>query len=64
MTTIYLNTKTREGVETLDQFTQGEDAPSKYSEFKKYVREMAYSYYVSGQNVYLSIRSTKKWRER
>jgi len=51
-------------VETVDEFTQGEDAPKDYREFRKYVREMADNYRTSGMNVYRSSRSTQAWAQR
>ena len=60
--TIYLNMKTSEGIETVDQFTMGEDAPSKYSEFRKYVREMIAGYRMAGMGVYKSQRCTNDWK--
>lgn len=35
--TIYLNLRTSQGVETVDQFTRGEDAPQNPKEFKAYI---------------------------
>ena len=64
MKTIYLNLKSQYGIETVDQFTQGEDAPQNYKEFRKYVNEMVRNYRENGMNVYKSQRSTKDWREK
>ena len=64
MNTIYLNIRTSEGVETVDQFTKGEDAPQNAKEFRKYVNDMVKEYHISGQNVYKSSRSTKEWRQK
>ena len=55
--------KTLYGIETVDEFTQGENAPVTYKDFKKYVREMVREYHMSGMNVYTSSRSTKEWRK-
>lgn len=64
MATIYLNIKTVYGVETVDEFTPGNDAPNNPREFRKYVKEMVSQYRLSGQNVYTSQRCTKEWREK
>jgi hypothetical protein len=62
MQTIYLNMKTNQGVETVDEFTQGEDAPQTPREFRKYVNSMVSEYRTSGMNVYKSSRSTNEWK--
>lgn len=62
MKTIYLNTKQNGIVETVDQFTQGVDAPANYREFKAYVRTIIDEYHLTGQNVYKSQRCTKEWK--
>jgi len=62
MQTIYLNVRTSEGIETVDQFTQGEDSPKEYREFKKYVNDMIGNYHMTGQNVYKSQRCTNYWK--
>lgn len=62
-TTIFLNMKTSQGVETVDQFTQGEDSPSNWREFKRYVSQMIREYRISGMSVYSSNRSTKQWKQ-
>lgn len=64
MKTIYLNIKTSQGVETVDQFTKGEDAPLTSKEFRAYVSKMVQEYHMSGQNVYRSNRCTKEWRSK
>lgn len=64
MKTIYFNMRTCYGVETVDQFTQGEDAPSNWREFRKYINEMLRNYRQSGMYVYTSQRSTKECREK
>ena len=64
MQTIYLNMRTVYGVETVDQFTQGEDAPKEPKEFRKYVNEMARNYREAGMQVYQSQRATKDWRDK
>ena len=60
--TIYLNLRTSQGVETVDQFTRGEDAPQTPKEFRKYVNSMIKEYHLTGQNVYKSTRCTKEWK--
>ena len=64
MKTIYLNLKSQYGVETVDQFTQGENAPQNWKEFRKYVNEMLINYLESGMQVYKSQRATKEWRNK
>ena len=64
MKTIYLNMRTVHGVETVDQFTQGEDAPQNWKEFRKYVNEMLRNYLESGMQVYKSQRCTQEWRNK
>jgi hypothetical protein len=62
--TIYLNLRTSEGVETIDQFTRGEDSPQNPKEFKAHINAMIREYHISGQNVYKSTRSTKEWKNK
>lgn len=64
MKTIYLNTKQYGQTETVDQFTQGEDAPENYRDFKKYVNDMVSNYNLNGMNVYKSQKCTKEWRQK
>ena len=64
MKTIYLNLKSQYGVETVDQFTQGEDAPQEPKEFRKYVNEMVRNYREGGMHVYKSQRATKDWKNK
>ncbi len=59
--TVYLNVKTSQGVETVDQFTRGEDAPENPKEFRAYLNAMCREYQSTGQNVYKSLRRTKDW---
>ena len=61
MKTIYLNSKQHGTIETVDQFTQGKDAPSNYREFRAYVNVMIREYRFSGQDVYKSQRKCKDW---
>ena len=62
MSTLYLNMKTAQGVETVDEFTLGEDAPKEWRLFIKYVKEMIAEYHMAGMGVYRSRCSTKEWR--
>ena len=62
--TIYINTKTPQGVETIDQFTRGEDAPKESREFKLYVNNMIAEYHLAGIAAYASRRCAKAWKER
>ena len=64
MKTIYLNLKSQYGVETVDQFTQGDDAPKEAKEFRKYVNKMVRNYIESGMNVYKSQRCTQDWKNK
>ena len=59
MKTIYLNLRTNQGVETVDEFTREEGQSPK--EFKKYVNEMVREYHLAGMDVYKSQRATKDW---
>lgn len=61
--TVYLNIKTSQGVETVDEFTLGsDDAPSNIREYRKYVRDMVKNYHMSGMAVYQSRRCTNEWK--
>jgi hypothetical protein len=60
MSTIYLNIKTAQGIETVDQFTREEGQNPKH--FRKYVNEMQKEYAIAGMNVYKSSRSTNAWK--
>jgi len=62
METIYLNMRTSQGIETVDEFTQ--EAGQYWKDFRKYVREMVRNYQEAGMNVYRSSRCTKEWREK
>ena len=62
--TVYLNMRGPYGVETVDEFTQGEDAPQDPREFRKMVRQMVTEYHITGQPVYTSSRSTREWAQR
>jgi hypothetical protein len=61
MKTIYLNMKTKQGVETVDEFTREEGQNPK--DFRVYVNSMVKEYRISGMQVYKSSRSTKEWRK-
>ena len=63
--TIYINMKTPQGIETIDEFTRGsDDAPANYREFRKYVNKMLHTYSSCyPYHIYKSSRSTKDWRE-
>ena len=56
---IYLNMKTSNGVETVDEFSRevGQDP----KEFRKYVSRMVSEYHLAGMGVYRSSRCTKDW---
>ncbi len=62
MKKVYLNCKGACGVETVDEFTQGVDAPSVRREFKKYVKEAISEYHIANIAVYLSSRPCKGWK--
>ena len=63
MKTVYLNWKTSQGKETVDEFTQGENAPADRKEFRRYVREMQAEYSLAGMNTHQSSRPCKGWKE-
>jgi len=60
--TVYLNIKYNNSVETVDEFTQGENAPSDLREFRAYTNVMLREYHKVGMQVYKSKRCTKDWR--
>jgi hypothetical protein len=62
MKTIYLNMRTSQGVETIDEFTIEEGQSPK--EFRKYVNEMVKEYSIAGMNTYKSSRCTKDWKQK
>ena len=64
MKTVFLNFKTNQGTETVDEFTRGEGAPREPREFRKYVNEMADNYRQAGMNVYKSSRPTNDWKNK
>ncbi|MCB0448431.1 MAG: hypothetical protein KDD03_13170 [Gelidibacter sp.] len=59
MRTVYLNMRTSQGVETVDEFTREQGQEPK--EFNRYVNKMAGEYRLAGMNVYKSRRKTKDW---
>lgn len=59
MKTIYLNIRTSQGVETVDEFTP--EAGQSIRDFKKYVSNMINEYRTAGMNVYRSSRCTRDW---
>ena len=61
MSTVYLNWKGPCGTETVDEFTEGVDAPGGYREFNKYVSKMVREYNMAGMSVYRSRRACKAW---
>jgi hypothetical protein len=61
---VYLNLRGPYGVETVDEFTRGEDAPENPREFRAYVREMVSNYHQSRMPVYTSSRCTREWSQR
>jgi len=62
MKPIYFNTKTSQGVETIDEFTI--ESQQTHKEFKKYVNQMINEYTTAGINVYKSSRCTKDWKNK
>ena len=62
MKPIYINTKTSQGVETIDEFNIEPQQSNK--EFKKYINKMINEYNIAGINVYKSSRCTKDWSSR
>jgi hypothetical protein len=59
MKAIYLNMKTSQGIETVDEFSKEENQTPK--EFRAYVSKMVQEYHLSGMPVYRSTRPTKEW---
>jgi hypothetical protein len=58
--TTYLNMKTSQGIETVDEFTR--ETGQNPIEYRRYVRQMTKEYRIAGMNVYISSRCTKDWR--
>lgn len=59
MKAAYLNMKTSQGVETVDEFSRKEGQSP--IEFRKYVSQMIREYHIAGMSVYRSSRCTKDW---
>lgn len=60
--TIYLNMKTKQGTETVDEFTR--EAEQSPKEFRTYVSKMLNEYRIAGMNVYKSSRPTRDWSKK
>ena len=58
--TIYLNWKTPNGIETIDEFTK--KPGQSHKEFKAYVAEMMREYHLARIAVYQSSRPCKDWK--
>jgi len=61
MKAVYLNMRSSQGVETVDEFSREENQSP--IEFRKYVNQMVKEYHLSGMSVYKSSRCTKDWRQ-
>lgn len=59
---IYLNMRTNQGIETVDEFTRPIEQSIK--DFKKYINNIISEYRLAGMNVYRSNRCTKEWRNK
>lgn len=64
MKTVYFNVKNGNSVETIDEFTRGQDSPASPKEFRKYIFEMLKECRMSGNPAYMSSRCTKEWKTR
>jgi hypothetical protein len=62
MNTIYLNMRTSQGVETVDEFTRKKDQSQK--DFNRYVNTMSWEYALAGMFNYKSSRCTKEWKQK
>jgi len=62
MKTIYFNMKTKKGVKTLDQLTQGKNSPTDLIDFYRAVRFTIRFHRLGGLNVYASQKCAKDWR--
>lgn len=62
MSTIYLNMKTSQGVETVDEFTKEDNQT--YKEFRVYVNQIVKEYQLGGMSIYKSQRSTNDWKNK
>lgn len=56
----FLNLKTSQGRETVDQFDKQDDQSTK--EYRAYVRSMVREYQIAGMNVYTSSRCCANWK--
>jgi len=59
---IYLNVKTKQGVETIDELNNKDFNTRK--EFIKELTRLKNEYFLCGMFVYYSSRSTKQWKEK
>lgn len=62
MKTIYLNIRTLQGIETVDEFTREKNQT--FEEFNIYVNKMIKEYHVCNMGVYKSSRCTKDWKNK
>jgi hypothetical protein len=62
MRPIFLNMKTSQGIETVDEFTKEPSQTPK--DFRLYVKSMITEYCIAGMCVYKSSRSTNEWRQK
>ena len=60
--TIFLNLRTSQGVETVDEFTR--ELGQSPKEFRAYVSKMVGEYHLSGMSVYRSSRCTRDWKNK
>lgn len=58
----YINCRTKEGIETLDEVNSNEYRS--IHTFKQVLLDLRKDYQVSGHDAYISIRSTKEWKDR
>lgn len=56
----FLNLKTSQGRETVDEFEKAEGQTAK--EYRAYVRSMVREYQIAGMNVYSSSRCCANWK--
>ena len=62
MKATYLNMRTSQGVETVDEFTKESTQTPK--EFRLYINQMVKEYQLAGMNVYKSSRCTNDWKNK
>jgi hypothetical protein len=60
--TVYFNTKSCYGVETVDEITTTDFET--YKDFRKELNSMLSNYHISGINVYTSNRCTNEWKNK